>query len=723
MKKLFVKYWPLLILIMPILFYLPFLGKISFPKGSPYSDLVISHLPNAIFANRAIFQAHQIPLWNDTIMSGYPFLANPLSGLWYPPLWLAVLLPFSVTFNILFLGHIILAGVGLFILLREYGLKTNAALVAALAFECLPKIWAHYAAGHVTLVYAVSWTPLLLYFAKKRWQKRTIFFNLTPELLVLAAIILCDVRWTAYSVAIWTVFSINLLFTRSGEIRRKWKFHDVLKAIAQLVIHMAVQVCLALTLTAIFILPFLEFVSLSTRAALSPAQNLLLSLSPLKLLNLIVPNIGGYAEWILYIGSLGVICLFILLFHTPARKKVKFWLILMVVCLLFSLGSYIPGLSAVYSLPVINLLRVPARINFLTGFLACCLIGFAIDHFEQEKKISPWSRLTLVAIILSVLLLAIGISVINKRIETSIFWAFLALSGCLILFELFAKNRIQIKVFCPLMVLLTIADLMGVNLLSMDFRTLAQIKSQEGEPIQQIVPDLRTNRIYSPSFTVSQLTASTGGFSMVNGIDPLSLRTYSSFIEIASGVPVTGYSVTLPPLATGDPQRDNIAYVPDATRLGLLNAKYLIADYPLKTSHLDLISNVDEHWIYLNQKSMPRAWVQQNDNFPIEKYRAVDALDYFPNEIKISATGPGVLVLSEIDYPGWVAKVDGKDVPVKAYYSLLRSIHLDPGKHEIVFLYHPRYLLPGILISSSTAIILILYAFLHQKRKRPFELN
>ncbi len=41
-------------------------------------------------------------------------------------------------------------------------------------------------------------------------------------------------------------------------------------------------------------------------------------------------------------------------------------------------------------------------------------------------------------------------------------------------------------------------------------------------------------------------------------------------MEDATGVPSSGYSVTLPDFATGEPATDNIAYTPDADQLGLL---------------------------------------------------------------------------------------------------------------------------------------------------------
>jgi hypothetical protein len=715
MKKQLKYYFPFVILLIPLIVYLPFLGEISFPKGSEYSDLAISHLPNAIYINRMIMQTHQIPLWNDTIMSGYPFIADPLSGLWYPPLWLANLIPSPVSFNILFLLHILLAGIGLFLFLSGEGLKTIPALIAAFTFECLPKVWSHYAAGHVTLVYAVCWTPWLLLFAQKRWQKHHQFFALTPELIILATIILCDVRWTVYAVAIWSIFSLKLVLTQDAEQEKKISFRNTLPKIAKLILHLLVEICLALSLTTIFTMPFREFVTLSTRSNLTQAQNLFLSLSPLKLLNLFIPNIGGYAEWILYIGGLGVMSLLLCLFHSSPRKNSKFWSIALAICLILSLGSYIPGLSMVYSLPIINLLRVPARINFLSGFSACCLIGYALNSLVSEKRFSSWLRLTLIAILFFIFIMGIGISLINKRFEISIFWAFFALILYMVLFMLFAKNKIGSAVFYPALIVLTAIDLLGVNFLSTDFKPLNELVKQEAETIQIIKADFEMFRIYSPSFSISQFTASVNGMSMVNGIDPLQLKTYSLFISKASGVPSNGYSVTVPSLATGDSINDNINYLPDARLLGFLNTKYLISDFPLKGSDFQLVDIVNNQWIYENQLEMPRAWVQDNENSSAYQYREVNILDYRPNSITISAQGPGILVLSEIDYPGWVAEVDGQTTPIQPFSGILRSINLETGKHTVVFEFHPKFLLMGAIISTTTACFLVIYALIKRK--------
>jgi hypothetical protein len=60
---------------------------IAFAPQAAFSDLLISHLPNAQYVHDSLTQFGQLPLWQTRILSGQPFAADPLAGLWYPPNW------------------------------------------------------------------------------------------------------------------------------------------------------------------------------------------------------------------------------------------------------------------------------------------------------------------------------------------------------------------------------------------------------------------------------------------------------------------------------------------------------------------------------------------------------------------------------------------------------------------------------------------------------------
>lgn len=64
---------------------------------------------------------------------------------------------------------------------------------------------------------------------------------------------------------------------------------------------------------------------------------------------------------------------------------------------------------------------------------------------------------------------------------------------------------------------------------------------------------------------------------------------------------------------------------------------------------------------------------------------------YAPNHLtyKVNSTKGGLLVFSEIYYPGWTATVDGQPVELGRVNYVLRAMQVKPGKHEVVLDFHP----------------------------------
>ena len=156
---------PALALLISALWLVPFISELdgfAFWRGAQYSDLLISHWPNAVFFRQSLIKWGQIPLWNPLILSGAPFAADPLSGMWYPPNWLALVIPASLAFNLLFWLHLAWTGWGTWRFVRAEGVGWVGGVIAALAFSGTPKLMTHIGIGHVSLVSAVSWTPWVL---------------------------------------------------------------------------------------------------------------------------------------------------------------------------------------------------------------------------------------------------------------------------------------------------------------------------------------------------------------------------------------------------------------------------------------------------------------------------------------------------------------------------------------------------------------------------------
>ncbi len=82
------------------------------------------------------------------------------------------------------------------------------------------------------------------------------------------------------------------------------------------------------------------------------------------------------------------------------------------------------------------------------------------------------------------------------------------------------------------------------------------------------------------------------------------------------------------------------------------------------------------------------------------------------------AVAPGILVVSDADYPGWQASVDGQPAPLLRADYALRGIALSEGHHEVELRYRPRALWAALaLCSFASAFALLLIALLARTRE------
>jgi hypothetical protein len=538
----------------------------SFPypaADATYSDLTISHYPNVYFLKESITNWREIPLWSSTILSGYPFAANPLAGLWYPIGWLLLITPLPLGFNLLVGLHLIWGGIGLYLLMRREGIGHIAALFAGISFAMLPKLFSHYGAGHLTLLFAVPWTPWLLWsqLADYKLNVKGRSISVMPG-LILALIYLADIRWGAFATILWWVYSIA---------HRKVSWRKQIFSIIG-------QTALALLLSAPLILPLIEYSLLSTRSGLNSGEVLAYSLPAGNLLGLIFPGINGYHEWVLYSGGIVFILAISAIILRNDRIKGVFWGGVFLVSLVIALGSQIPGLEFLTRIPFVSLLRAPSRALFLAGLSLAALSGYGLEKILNRSTKEPSRQLNLVlfSLIAFSLILAAGIYLIEGSLPSGILF----------------KTRLRFEIWIVGLFLIGLVDLGMVDMNSFQGRSAEEVYSEREAIAQYISAQPGEFRTYSPSYSIPQQTAVRYGLELTDGVDPLQIEAYANFMESASGVPRTGYSVTIPPFENGDPKVDNAGYSPDAEKLGLLNVGYVITDYDLNVNGLTYLNSI-----------------------------------------------------------------------------------------------------------------------------------
>jgi hypothetical protein len=357
---------------------------IPFAPGADYSDALIAHLSNALFLHRSVATWGEIPLWNPTILSGMPFAADPLSGLWYPPLWLLGVFPVALALNLVFWAHLVLGGVGMILLLRREGLPRLAAFGGGLVMTGMPKVVAHVGLGHLTLVCAVAWSPWVLLcvgravdgLGKPRAMRR---FVLAGALIGL--VFLTDPRWLVpISLAALGYAAWRWVRRPRGEARIS---SGVLRGTAAAAVaFVAVGAALAV--------PLAELVRLSTRQEVTGAAADAYALPASRLVGILVAIPSSTGEWTVSMGSIALVLAVAGVAAFP--KRTVFWTSVLILSILLSLGPATPlgrGLAAV---PGMELMRVPPRWMFLAGLAVAALAAYGLSALERQEDGGPFAE-------------------------------------------------------------------------------------------------------------------------------------------------------------------------------------------------------------------------------------------------------------------------------------------------------------------------------------------
>ena len=592
--------------------------------GAEHSDLAITHWPNAHFTRRALWEAGQFPLWRPTIMSGAPFAANPLAGLYYPPNWIFLFLPWlplEVGFNLSALAHLWLAGAAMYALMRRgFGAGVWGALTAAVVYEASPKLLAHLGAGHVGWVQAWGWLPVVTLCLVKTLQEEKVengrrlairnsqFAILTG--VALAMQFCADVRMAAYTLAAAATLVLVLAVHHLPSAIRNSLF-----AIRPFAIFLGLAACQWLPLVAL--LPE------TTRGLMTLPDAAVWSLPWRYLAGLLLADHGGNHEWMTYVG-VSTLVLAVVGAWALWRKRERRWLVgwlvsLMMGAIWFSLGENGGLFQALYRVvPGLGLLRVPPRSWVLVVFAAAALAGLGVETMAQRtkgaRKWRQWKRAFLLGVGTFPPLLVVGywlligtppLNLIMLGIVTP-----LAIAIC------HSQFAIRNSQFLGLAAVLLVAfDLLVVDMTFIETRPPEQVFTDGRAAAEWLAAQPGHFRIYSPSYSIPQHVAELYGLELADGVDPLQLHTYADYLTRAAGLEPQahtepgrrGYSVTLPPFPEGtDDLRMALKDVsPDAEMLGRLGVRYVAAAFPMSAPGLLEQGVMDGVYVYLNQYAQP----------------------------------------------------------------------------------------------------------------------
>jgi hypothetical protein len=77
--------------------------------------------------------------------------------------------------------------------------------------------------------------------------------------------------------------------------------------------------------------------------------------------------------------------------------------------------------------------------------------------------------------------------------------------------------------------------------------------------------------------------------------------------------------------------------------------------------------------------------------------------------LEVDQKDRGLLVLSEIHYPGWRARVDGQQLPIVRADGILRAVEVPAGRHLVEMTFRPASVYLGLAISATTLLFSLAY--------------
>lgn len=145
--------------------------------------------------------------------------------------------------------------------------------------------------------------------------------------------------------------------------------------------------------------------------------------------------------------------------------------------------------------------------------------------------------------------------------------------------------------------------------------------------------------------------------------------------------------------------------------LNMLNTRYVIVSDKLAARNpyamgnawmvdrLKYVDNADEELSALSREPLRRVAVADRrfaSALGGEESAAgkVSLTAYAPNSLsyKVDAPRGGVMVMSDVYYPGWTCTVDGKEVPIGRVDYVLRAIRVEAGSHNVTMTFDPKSL-------------------------------
>jgi hypothetical protein len=733
------------------------------PASSPHAEIgdsVTLFYPWR-FLQTASMRRGELPLWNPLILGGTPFLAEAQSALFYPPNLLHLFFSMPTAWMLKVLLNVMLAGFFTALFVRDIGGSRLGAIAAGLIFACcgFMTAWQLFS----SLADTTIWLPFA-FFAVYRLCRFPSVSLMAMTATAFALVVLAGhpetaihVVLAAASFAVWQCFAAG------------WQDRTVTRRL----IWFAAASLLAIGLASVQIIPTLEWIGHLSRPVVIhwPAQPLRQILAFISRDLKLDPNSAGLPipESAAYVAPLALLLAPLALLYRGRREPLYF-LLLIIASMQLAFGTG-PVRWVIERTPLLEgikngraLLLVDFSLAVLAG-LGITLLGEALDRmtFRKYAWILPASLFVLIAS---------ATWLLSSETQQPVKWyrgpgstaVFLAIGFILIMARLW--NGISARHFSIFALLVLSADMVTFRSGVVPF-----------VPRREIFPDVPVfqflNSKNPAEYRIAVLDGtSSSNFEMMYGVPEvggydLSLKLAKDYLNDFGLTQLDAVTLTA----------EQVVKVKDR-RLDLMNVRYLMTNtanhsdgilaarpdrfslvfsegmvrvfenrhalervrfLPAGPGTVEVIANPEGQLARVKDpafdaggsvilSAMPEGWSRSADiesNTSGSDTVASISSSVNQSSFKVSNRQPGLLVVSQIFYPGWRATVDGEPAPVlQADYAIV-AIPLKGGSHVVQLVFDPMSFRVGLMITSFACLLLaclLMFRAAAASRKAPIPL-
>lgn len=405
-----------------IIGYIFFNGALQSGKILFGTDFFTIYLPFKLFAQEMALKFHDLPLWMPHLFFGMPLISSSSLLYYYPTdlLFMFLPIPLQFTYTIDLIIHLLISFFGMFLFLRQFSIRKEAAFFSAVAFTISGFMLSYIYVGHWNNIKAGALIPLIFYFTAKGFDNKKII-----PFLNAAGLMALQILATGMQIMAYTYLGVLMLAIYKILIETKNKINYIKPIGLFMLSTLGILIYASLQL-----IPSIPYTDYSWRGSFSYSDFVSWSFHPIETLTFILPrffglraeNYYGFMPFNLTTYYFGIVSFLFIPFAFIDKKLssfAKFLVFSSIVFLILSFGGFTPVYKLFYYIPVFNQFRNPSRFLYVFTFFIMALSAVGLNNifnFGQVSKNIMLKILTGISIIIGIIFLTLSIMLIGSNL-------------------------------------------------------------------------------------------------------------------------------------------------------------------------------------------------------------------------------------------------------------------------------------------------------------------